>query len=1022
MTTTHTHDHDDLPGSSAAGPSAAAGKAYWRSLEELADTPAFRAAVAREFPHQAGELDDPVDRRRFLQLMGASLALAGLTGCTRQPEEKVLPYVRPVEELVPGKPLFFATAMPLGAGTSGLLVESHEGRPTKIEGNPDHPASLGATDPFAQASVLTLYDPDRSQTVTYRGEIRPWSAFLGALSVPLERQRQSRGAGLRLLTETVLSPTLADQLRRLLAAFPNARWHPHDPAGPDGVRAGARLAFGEDVGVVYRFETADVILSLDADFLSCGPGHVRYAREFARRRRLDEANGPMSRLYAFESTPTITGAAADHRWPVPAGQVEAVARTLAAKLGVKGVDPSSLPPSIDPRALDALARDLRGRRGASLVVAGDGQPPVVQALAHAINDALGNTGRTVVYTEPVEAQPVDQTASLRALADDMEAGRVEVLVVLSANPVYTAPADLAFAARMEKVGLRVRLGLYQDETSALCHWHVPEAHYLESWGDARAYDGTVSLIQPLIAPLYNGKTAYEVLGVLLGELEGSSYDIVRGYWRGRLATGAGAADPEGAAAEFERAWRRALHTGFIPGTASPPRPVALRADWPAAPAGPVAGAGPSGLEINFRLDPCVLDGRFANNGWLQELPKPLTKITWDNVALLSPNTAERLGLGQKAGLRGGDFETERVDLVYRGRTVRAPVWVLPGQPDDTVTVHLGYGRTRAGRVGTRVGFNAYALQTSDALGFGRGLEVRKTGETYTVACTQLHHALEGRDLVRSGTLAEYRQHPSLAPPSEHAPSGHGRPSLYPEYKYEGYAWGMAIDINACIGCNACVVACQSENNIPVVGKDQVARGREMHWLRIDHYYKGEPANPESYFQPLPCMHCEKAPCEVVCPVNATVHSAEGLNDMVYNRCVGTRYCSNNCPYKVRRFNFFLYQDWTTPTLKLMRNPDVTVRSRGVMEKCTYCVQRINSARIEAEKEDRAVADGVIVTACQATCPADAIVFGNINDPGSRVSRLKAEPRNYGLLAELNTQPRTTYLGAVRNPNPEIGRT
>jgi MoCo/4Fe-4S cofactor protein with predicted Tat translocation signal len=998
---------------------------YWRSLAELAETPEFVELLRREFPRQAAGWRDAVNRRQFLQLMGASLALAGLNACTSRPTETIVPYVRAPEHIVPGQPLSFATAMPLGGFATGLLAASHMGRPTKIEGNPQHPASLGATDVFSQASVLTLYDPDRSQTLTYLGDIRPWTAFTAALLDALAAQRAGQGAGLRVLTETVTSPTLASQLRALLGRFPSAKWHQYEPVGRDNVRAGARLAFGGAVHTLYAVEKADVVLALDADFLSCAPGNVRYAHDFAARRRAPAGEREMNRLYAVECSPSVTGAAADHRLPLRASAVEPFARAVAAALGVSGVTPApstqhpapSTQHPAPPKWVDAVARDLQQHRGASLVIAGEQQPPVVHALAHAMNQALGNVGTTVLYTDAVEADPVDHLQSLREMVDDMAAGRVELLVIIGGNPVYTAPADLRFAEHLGKVGMRVHLGLYDDETSALCHWHLPEAHYLEAWGDARAYDGTVSIIQPLIAPLYNGKSAHELVAALAEQPNRSDYEIVREYWQNQHASGA---LPAAAGQGFEQFWRTALHEGFIAGTALPAKQPALKTDWLSADPDPRPPDPSASLEIVFRPDPTVYDGRFANNGWLQELPKPLTKLTWDNAAMVSPATARRLGLSSTPGWRGGEHGTiyaDVVELEYRGRTARAPVWVVPGHADDCVTLHLGYGRTRAGKVGTGVGVNAYALRLSDAAWFGPGLTLRKTDEHYPLACTQFHHNIEGRDLVRSASLAEYRRHPAFAHEGqEPSPT----PSLYPEDKYPGYAWGMAIDMTTCIGCNACVVACQAENNIPIVGKTEVMHGREMHWLRIDTYYKGDSANPETYYQPLPCMHCEKAPCELVCPVAATTHSAEGLNDMVYNRCVGTRYCSNNCPYKVRRFNFFQYADWDTPSLKLLRNPEVTVRSRGVMEKCTYCVQRISRARIEAEKAGRPIRDGEIVTACQAACPAQAIVFGDINDPDSRVSRLKADPRNYGLLAELNTQPRTTHLAAVRNLNTEIG--
>jgi MoCo/4Fe-4S cofactor protein with predicted Tat translocation signal len=973
-------------------------EAFWRTLEEQAEDPAFQKHLYNEFPSQIEAITDPVARRTFLKLMGASLALAGVTACTRQPPEKIVPYVRQPEELVPGRPLFYATAMTLGGVATGLLVESHEGRPTKIEGNPLHPGSLGASDVFAQAAILGLYDPDRAQTLTNVGEIRPWSAYLGAISAALTAQRPLQGAGIRILTESISSPTLAAQIRDLLTRFPAAKWHQWDPATSNSARGGARLAFGEYVDAHYRFEQADVIVSLDADFLGCGPAALRYARDFAARRRPEQADR-MNRLYAVESTPSSTGARADHRLPARPSEIEGLARAIFSAIGSGGTGGSGG----SQRFVNAVAKDLLAHRGRSVVVAGDGQPAAVHALAHVMNQALGNAGTTVVYTQPAEAEATDQLQSLRDLVADLNAGKVDLLVILGGNPVYTAPADLQFADAMGKAQLRAHLSLYDDETSALCHWQIPEAHFLEAWSDARAFDGTVSIVQPLIMPLYSGRSAHEVIGAMSDRPERSAHDLIREFWK---------IDKDDAT------WRRWLHDGVVPNTAFAPKAVSVTASAPSPqpPASP-----PGGLEISFRLDPSILDGRFANNGWLQELPKPITRLTWDNAVLASPATAARLRAAETPAFEGGEHGqviTDLVEVKYRGRSIRGPLFQVVGHPDDCVTVHLGYGRSRGGRIAAGAGFNVNAIRTADAPSFGAGAEVAVTGEKFSLACTQYHHLMEGRGLVRAATRDEYVRDPKSI--HEHDETPPRTITLYPEFKYEGYKWGMAIDVNACIGCNACVVGCQSENNIPVVGKDQVLRGREMHWIRVDTYYRGPKENPETYFQPVPCMHCENAPCEVVCPVGATAHSHEGLNDMVYNRCVGTRYCSDNCPYKVRRFNFLLYQDWETPSLKLGRNPDVTVRSRGVMEKCTYCVQRINRAKIESQKEDRQVRDGEIRPACQQACPSDAIVFGNLNDPASRVAQLQAQDRNYALLGELNTRPRTTYLAAIRNVNPELG--
>ena len=966
------------------------GRDYWRSLEELAATDGFGELLEREFPRQAAEWSGGDEgRRQFLKVMGASLALAGLSACTKQPTEAIVPYVRQPEEVIPGKPLFFATAVPITGIAMGALVESHLGRPTKVEGNPDHPASLGATDAIAQASVLELYDPDRSQTLTYLGDIRSWSSFLGAAREMSGALAAGKGAGLRFLTGATTSPTLADQFHTLLQKFPQARWHRYEPTGRSSARAAAQQAFGEPVNTYYQLAHADVILSLDADFLCHGPASVRYAADFASRRRVRGSQTAMNRLYVVESAATPTGAKADHHLPLRAADIESFAAAVAAGVGAPG---ATTPPA-GPHAkwIAALVKDLQQHRGSSLVIPGEHQSPTVHVLAHMMNAALGNVGKTVIHTEPLDPNPADDIESLRQLVQDMDAGKVDTLVIIGGNPVYNAPVDLNFAQRMSKVKLRVHMGLYADETSEFCQWHIPEAHFLETWSDARAYDGTVTIMQPLIMPLYFGRSVHELLGAFSDTPNQTPYEIVKGYWNRQHKSD-----------DFEDWWRKAVHDGIVPSTPLPARQVALKGS-PAPPKSVPSQA----LEIVFRPDPHIFDGRYANNGWLQELPKPLTKITWDNVALLSPRTAEQRGLQNE----------DLVNLQYQGRSVKAPVWIQPGHPDDSVTVHLGYGRTNAGRVGNGVGFNAYALRTSDAPWFGSGLEIVKTGAKYSLATTQEHHLMEGRAIVLSAAIDEYRKNPGFAKEAAEEPPK--ELTIYPGYKYEGYAWGMAIDQTACVGCNACVVACQSENNIAVVGKEQVKMRRVMHWLRIDSYYKGGIDNPEVYFQPVPCMQCENAPCELVCPVQATNHSAEGLNDMVYNRCVGTRYCSNNCPYKVRRFNFFLYSDWTTPSLKLQRNPDVSVRSRGVMEKCTYCVQRINEAKIESEKEGRPVRDGEIKTACQGACPTQAIVFGNINDPASQVAKAKAEALNYSLMAELNTRPRTTYLAALRNPNPEI---
>src|SRR5215213_6171147 len=1053
------------------------GKKYWRSLEELADTPQFREFVAREFPQQAEEWNDPIERRTFIKLMGASLALAGLNGCVFQPPEKIVPNVNQPEEHVPGKSLFYATAAPLFGAAMPVLVRSNEGRPTKIEGNPEHPNNKpsespsenpiwnprgsSATDIFTQASILNLYDPDRSQTLTYREDIRTWTAFVGDMRSAFDEQRGKQGQGIRFLTESIISPALGAQMNELLKTLPQAKWHQWQPANNDNANAGAMLAFGQPVNTTYRFDLAQRILSLDCDFLSpTFPGYVRYSREFISGRQVTEKNREMNRLYVVETTPSNTGAMADHTWEVKPSEFEGIARSIGSGL-MQSASGASLP------WIDPVVRDLQQHRGASIVVAGENQPPFIHALAYAMNDALGNVGKTVFHTDPLEVNPVDQRQSLQELVSDIDAGRVELLVIIGGNPVYNAPVDLEFTFdRLQKAKLRVHLSEFKDETSEWCHWHVPAAHYLESWGDTRSYDGTVTIMQPLIEPLYQGKTAHELLAVFSDQYDRKPYDIVKSYWQSQRGGGgsqaqttsnqtqAPASNPgnqgQGQTAgtqnnqrapstspDFEAWWRKSIHDGFIENSAFQSKTVSLSSAWAGQQTQPAQQPAAGTLELVFRTDPSIYDGRFANNGWLQELPKPLTKVTWDNVAIVSPNTAQQI-TGEsttRGAVKGREHYVPLVDVANQhGQTVRAPLWILPGQPDGVVTVHLGYGRRTAasysGNPEDVVGFDAYQLRTSFEPWSMGGVRVTNTGLEYPLATTQLHFNLEDprfstneRDVVRTETLEEF-----LHGEKPKANEKHLHPSLYPEYPYKNqdentpdYAWGMAIDLNNCIGCNACTVACQSENNIPVVGKEEVVRSREMHWIRVDTYFRGfDPNHLEGVnFMPVPCMHCENAPCEPVCPVHATVHSAEGLNDMVYNRCVGTKYCSNNCPYKVRRFNFFLYQDWNTPTYQLMRNPEVTVRSRGVMEKCTYCVQRIQNAKIQAELEDRKVRDGEIVTACQAVCPTEAIVFGDVNDPNSRVSKLKQNERNYSVLGELNTRPRTTYLSQLKNPNPEL---
>jgi MoCo/4Fe-4S cofactor protein with predicted Tat translocation signal len=999
------------------------GKQYWRTLEELADNPHFEDLLHREFPRHASEWDNAVDRRDFMKLMGASLALAGLAGCGRPDIDHIVPYVRQPDGVVLGRPNFYATAMPFGASAVGILVESHEGRPTKIEGNPDHPSSLGASSAFVQAAILNLYDPDRSQTVQQNGEIRSWSAFMDTAQGLATNAKATNGAGFRILSGAVSSPTLTAQIRKLLAAFPEAKWYQWEPAGADGAREGAKLAFGRDVNTVYEVGKANVIVSLDSDFLASGPGHLAYAREFARRRNLDGPSDTMNRLYVVEPTPSVTGSSADHRLPMRSSDVELFARALGAKLGVGS---SATVSGEAAKWVETIASDLQKEHGSSLVVAGEYQPAAVHALAHAINATLGNVGKTVYYTEPLGAD-TGNLESLRELCAEIDHGKVDLLLILGGNPVYDAPHDFDFVNKLKKVANSIHLSPYFDETSAWTQWHVAESHFLEAWGDARAHDGTASILQPLISPLYFTHSALDMIAAFSDKPGQPAYDSVRAYW-----TEAAAHLPTTA----DAGWRKWLNDGVIPGTKFAPINAESKFSATSLPAASSASA--DSIEFIFRPDPSTYDGRFANNGWLQELPKPVTKLTWDNAALISPKLAQKRDFVHKVASRGGEHGQVRsplVDIELNGSKVTAAVWTVPGQAENTVVLPLGYGRARAGYTGTNKGFNAYVVRTSNALWTAGDGKMTATGDSYPLACTQYHFNMEGRKILSTASLSEYQKNPNFA--HEHDETPPKDDSLYKEFAYPGYAWGMAIDLTKCNGCNACVAACVSENNIPVVGKDQVMRGREMHWIRVDRYYTntesstesnatGDPSeynptldNPETFFQPVPCQQCENAPCEQVCPVGATAHSAEGLNDMVYNRCIGTRYCSNNCPYKVRRFNFLRFQDWDTPQYKLMRNPEVTVRSRGVMEKCTYCVQRINNVRIDAEKQNRPIRDGEIVTACESACPTQAIVFGNANDPNSRVGKLKAQQRNYTILGELNARPRTTYLAAVRNSNPEL---
>lgn len=1003
------------------------GRTYWRGLEELAQSEEFTQWLGDEFPNRSTLLQ--IDRRSLLKIMGASMALAGLSGCRSVflEEEKIVPYVKQPEELVLGKPLFYATAAPFSGYGVGCLIESREGRPIKVEGNPQHPESQGSSSTFLQAELLNMYDPDRSQDVYNEGELSTWEVFYSAVRQALADQKTKRGAGLRILTGSIASPTLADQLKGLLAEYPEAKWIQYDPLTSNGARAAALRGFGRPVQPVYDLRRARVIVSLDADFLLEMPGSLRYARDFADGRRVMGDASEMNRLYAIESMPTITGATADHRFRVRASEVASIAASLFAAISGSTAGKTS----ISEGNLAAIARDLVANRGAALVIPGDHQPESVHLLCHAINQAIGAFGSTVVMVPSMDESKSTQIENLKRLVDDLNAKLVEVLLMIGCNPVYHAPTDFQFGAAMQNCPLRIHHAHYRDETGSACTWHLPLTHFMEEWSDVRAYDGTASIVQPLIAPLFESRSAHQLLGALSGKGE-DGHALLQSSWRAKKVF----------KGDFTKAWNRALNDGVVPNTRYAPLAVAFNPSAldAARPTPPV-----SGMELIIRPDATIRDGRYSNNGWQQEIAKPISKVTWENCFYMSPNTAKRLDLNSEDGF----------EITVRSQTVGGPVWVLPGHPDDSITVHLGYGRTNVGVVANEAGFNAFSLRHSDALGIGAIDGYKKTGtQSAAVSCVQIHNTMEGRDIARLGSLAQYKEgERSLHKEEEMGPVNATHPehefeqeSMYPDeiFNYDGPQWGMTIDLNTCIGCNACVTACYAENNIPVVGKIQVKRGREMYWLRIDRYYtdriewdignfNDDPvSNPDYVFQPMMCQHCEKAPCEPVCPVGATVHSHEGLNQMVYNRCVGTRYCSNNCPYKVRRFNFLNYTDnmaqfdahdennkMRVPLLRLLNNPDVTVRGRGVMEKCTYCVQRINDARIEAKKLGRDPLDGEIVTACQQACPTKTIVFGNVADPKSAVSKIRSDERAYQVLRETQTRPRTSYLGKMRNLNPEI---
>jgi molybdopterin-containing oxidoreductase family iron-sulfur binding subunit len=941
----------------------------WSSIEELCGDPAFQAWVDAEYP-AAAEYTTTA-RRQFLKLMGASFALAGLTACEKSPFVAALPYVEQPENEAIGVPRSYATAVMFDGYAQPVIATTWSGRPTKLDGNPDHPVTRGRSDAFMQAAVLDLYDPDRAQAPTRRGEPVSWKDVAAAMDLLRSNWSADQGEGLRLLIGPASSPTLLRQFDALRKQFPKMRVHLHAAAGETSRRKLISAVYGRPLDLHYVLEDCDVVVSFDDDFLGPGPNQVRNARGWGASRRRSPGQ-PGIRLHAAESVPAATGAMAGARLTVDASRMGALAEAFANKLGIGGATTGELTPAEQAWIEDA-AKACGAAKQRALVTSGPYGDVSTAIWAARINDALKSAA--LKFSQPVTG-PTD-AGSLNDLVADMRSGKVQTLVILDCNPAYTASAAIGFTDALKQVRSTLHLGLQRDETGNLCEWQLPLTHALESWSDARAVDGTASIIQPTIAPFYDVRSVHQVLAMLLGEIDPAADSAVRQTWQVSFG------------ADFDTRWKQALHDGFTEGTAL---------EVSAAPSGNATGEKPSrkGLDIVFRPDPTIWDGQFSNIGWLQELPKPLTTLTWGNVVTISPALAKRMVVAN------GDH----VEVMIGDRSVVGPAWIMPGQAENTVALSIGYGRRRAGRVGDGLGYDAYAVRPLDQPWLTKG-SLRKTGSNETLAVTQLHHRMEGFDFVREVSAA----HPTV--PKQEAP-----PSLYPPWPSSKNAWGMVIDLDSCIGCNACVAACTAENNVPIVGKDQVTVGREMHWLRIARYYEGEPEQPRSFFQPVPCMHCEQAPCEMGCPVHATTHSPEGVNQMVYNRCIGTRTCSSFCPYKVRRFNFYDYRTPPQSPDHAAHNPDVTVRSRGVMEKCTYCTQRIEAAHATADKDNRALREGDIVTACQAACPTKAIVFGDINDPDSEVSRLRRDGRHYTLLEELGTRPRTTYLARWRDGGGE----
>ncbi len=1092
---------------------ASTGKTYWRGLEELANTPEFQERLQREFPAFASELMNG-SRRTFMKLMGASFALAGvsaLPGC-RRPDHKILAYTKSPEDVIQGKATYYATAVPTpNGGAEGLLAETFTGRPTKLEGNPLHPINRGRSTIHSQAEILNLYDPDRLIPASKKGpngrQAVSWRDFENFAPDHFARFDATRGRGLAFLVEKTESPSRDSMRDRIRSRWPEARWLPYEAIDSDARRQGSQIAFGAMQREIPDLSKAKVILSIDSDFLGTDPVCMGPAgsRTFSAGRRLTATQGPgseMNRLYVVESMISSTGGSADHQLSLAPSEVSAffaeLCRSVLRQLGgtantriasALGRFEGSMAEHRDAAHwIEAISEDLLAHRGECVILVGESQPPAIHALAHALNAELGNAGQTISYAPLAEDLSASSIASIRQVAADIADGSLDTLVVIGGNPCFDAPIDLDFPALYSRIPTTIHLALHENETGIASTWRLNRTHFLEDWGDVVAADGTVSPIQPMIAPLaYEvgggepGKSDLALLAIVAGDSTHDSYELVRRSWQeGPLAD----------VTDFEATWRRSLHDGLVGGTGARGRAVRINtSDVERACANITASQG-ANLELVFQPCSKVHDGRYSNNGWLQELPDAVTKLTWDNALFINPSKAKELGLTD------GDI----VEVSVSGFSLDIPVWRVPGVAQNAVVVTLGYGRTQSGHVGTGVGFNTYAIRTSDAMEVAIGASVSKVGGSHDFACTQTHWSMEGRDIILEFDLPAWHKHGDKATEDldhygrqrrlnfaekydtiSHAPAIE---SLYGSVITENQThrydtrpqWGMSIDLTMCNGCGVCTIACQAENNIPVVGKREVAKGREMHWIRVDRYFgsaddpgKGEFSNTygdagpytggrvsgavDMTTMPVPCMQCENAPCETVCPVNATIHDEEGLNVMAYNRCIGTRYCSNNCPYKVRRFNYFDYatkklggefvgkevlggivksEHWVPPRLReridegagelrtMQSNPDVTVRERGVMEKCTYCVQRINAARVESKLQDLDhIPDGFFQVACQQACPSEAIVFGDLLDPESEVRKEHDSGLSYGLLAVINTRPRTRYKARVRNPNPKI---